>query len=375
MNRMPRISFVIPTMKAGGTERQLVYLMQRLAHDFDIGLVCTRGEGGLIGEARRIAAHVRVLDYQSGWDFRILGTLARALHVQHPDIVHTFQFGFDYWAVRAARLEGVPVVFSARRELAEWQRARHRWLVRRANRLCDGAIANSRAVAAFAAEQEGQPLDWYRVIPNGIPPESFRSNLNRAQSRQRFRLPTDAPVVGIAANFTPVKDHALFVRIAGEVQRRIPEVHFFLLGAGPLRNAIKRSLEQEVGRDAFTIRHSVVEMAEAYRAMDVSVLCSRREGSPNAVLESMAAGVPVVASAIGGIPELLEGHVPENLVVSREPSDFSDRIVALLNHSERRRALGRTLAEEANRYTVEAMVDAHREYYFDALERLPAGAR
>ncbi|MBI1319139.1 MAG: glycosyltransferase [Candidatus Hydrogenedens sp.] len=374
MIRRTRITFVIPTMKAGGTERQLLYLMRGLAGEFDVSLVCTRGEGGFIGEARRLASHVRILDYSSGWDFRVVNALRRFIHVQRPEIVQTYLFGFDYWAVRAARQAEVPVVFTARRELAAWQRARHLWLVRRANRLADGAIANSAAAAEFAAAREQWPTDFYQVIPNGIDVDTYRAPADRDTARKRFGLPLERPVVGIAANFTPVKDHALFVETAVALKQRVPEAHFFLLGMGPLRDEIRQALARRVGPESFTIRHSLDEMPEAYAAMDVSVLCSQREGSPNAVLESMAAGVPVVAASVGGVPELFAGAFKPYLVSERTGGAFAAPIAALLTDE----ALRRRTASEANRladaYSIDAMVAAHRNLYLATLDRIRAGA-
>jgi glycosyltransferase involved in cell wall biosynthesis len=374
MNRRPRITFVIPTMKAGGTERQLLYLMRGLAEEFDVSLVCTRGEGGFIGAARRLASHVRILDFNSGWDFRVANALRKFILVQRPQVVQTYLFGFDYWAVRAARQAGVPCVFTARRELAAWQRSRHLWLVRRANRLADGAIANSTSAADFAADREQWPREFYRVIPNGIDVAQFRQHNDTLAARRRFGLPHDRPVVGIAANFTPVKDHALFVEIAAAVRERVPDAHFFLLGLGPLREEVHHALAKRIGAANFTIRHSLDEMPEAYAAMDVSVLCSRREGSPNAVLESMAAGVPVVASAVGGVPELFHGLASGCLVAERTGAAFAEPIAALLRDPALRARTGEALSQRADAYSIDAMVSAHRALYRETLERVSAGA-
>ncbi len=123
---MKRICYVIPSLSAGGTERQLTYLMQRLVKDHDVMLVCTRHDGALAGDARRCGAAVRVLGVRGGWDPTLRRKLRHVFRVQKPDILHTFLFGFDLWANLAAHDAGVPVIISSRRELPTWTCSDHR---------------------------------------------------------------------------------------------------------------------------------------------------------------------------------------------------------------------------------------------------------
>lgn len=368
MNRLPRVVFVVPSMHPGGTERQLVLLMQGLSEHFELGLVCTRDEGGLIGHARRVASHVRILDTRSGWDFRLRERLRRVFAVQHPAVVHSFLSGFDYWATAAAREIGVPVVLTARRELAGWQRARHLWLVRRGNRHADLAVANSAAAAAYAAQREGMPREHYRVIYNGLERAAYEQPLSKHDARRRYRLPEHAPIVGMAANFTPVKDHALFVAAAGRIKAALPEAHFFLMGTGPLMEETRRSLVDTVGRDAFTIRHTLDEMPAAYAAMDVAVLTSTSEGAPNVVLEAQAAGRPVVASAVGGVPELLRAGVTGELVTERSGEAFAAPVIRLLCDASERVRMGEAARAHAlEHFSAEQMVAQYRALYRELL--------
>ena len=92
--------------------------MRGMIDDFDLTLICTRSEGALVGDARRLGVTVRVLGVNSGWDFRVGPKIERVLRAQSPDIFHTFLFGFDLYANRAAEHCNVPVIISSRRELA-----------------------------------------------------------------------------------------------------------------------------------------------------------------------------------------------------------------------------------------------------------------
>lgn len=366
-----RICYIVPTMGVGGSERQLLQLMRGLAPDFELLVICTRTDGALAGDARRLG-DLRVLNTRSGWDPRMLPRIERVLRAYRPAVVHSLMFGFDYAANLAARRAGTPVVVSSRRQLAHWKKGRHIWLQRRANKHVDAVVANSRAVAEFAIEQEKADPSLFRVVYNGIDSERFRSEGDRELVRRRFRIPFHTKVVGMVANFGAEKDHALFVDIASELIRRRPDVHFLLVGTGPLRGEIERNLKERGIAEQVTMMRTVAELPDLYRLMSVFLLCSHSEGFPNVVLEAMAAGRPVVASAVGGIPEVVEEGVTGRLIASRIPADFAAAIESYLDNPAEAEAAGARAARAVEeRFSVERMVAGYRALYAELL----AGAR
>jgi len=367
---LTRVCYVIPSLQIGGTERQLIELMKGLVHDHEITAICTHRGGALVGDARRLGAYVRELDAGGGWDFTMRRRIRHAFRSHRPDVVHTFMFGFDLAASRAARETGVPVVISSRRELATWKKSRHIRIQKKANELADCVVANSNAAAEFAARQEGADPSLYRVIPNGIDANAFVSAADVHQIRLRFKIPFHTHVVGMVANFSPVKDHALFLAIAGELMRRRADVHFLLVGGGPLRNGVIGQLRQRGWDDRFTCVAAVGELSDLYKVMSVSVLCSQVEGFPNAVIESMAAYRPVVCAAVGGIPEIVDDGVTGKLVQGRDPADFADAIDWVVDHAAESAAMA-TRAGEWVRATLslDRLVSAHRALYREMLVR------
>ena len=376
---MKRICFLIPSLEVGGTERQLTYLAGGLTADHEVTIVCTRRGGPLADEMRRAGVFVRVLDTWNGlggWDPRLRGKLRRTFRGHRPDVLHTFLFGFDLAANRAARETGVPVVISSRRQLASWKKPRHVRVQRKANQLTDCIVANSRAAAEFAIEQEQAEPSRVRVIPNGLDADAFVSHADREEIRRRLEIPPDRHVIGMVANFSPVKDHPLFLRTARELLCRRTDLHFLLVGDGPEKKEVERAIRQVDLSDRFTRLTVTNDIADLYRLMDVSVLCSKSEGFPNVLLESMAAGTPVVAAAVGGITELIEDGVTGRLVQTREPNDFADPIEQLLEEPDAGRRLAEAASNRVRRdYSLEAMVNAHRAMYNELLVRsLGAGA-
>lgn len=365
---MMRVCYVIPTLDMGGTERQLLYLVQGLARDCELTVICTKHTGTLAGDVRRAGARVLDLGVRSGWDPSAWWKLRRLFGVHRPDVVHSFLFGFDLYANLAARQTGVPVVISSRRQLAAWKKRRHLFIQRRANQLVDCIVANSRAVAGFAIEQERADPSLFRVVPNGIAPDLFVCRSEPHMLRLRYNIPFHRRVIGIVANFSPVKDHDLFVRMAEELLRRRADVHFLMVGIGPRAKSVERHLRGRGLSDCFTRVASIAEIADLYALMDVSVLCSKAEGFPNAVIESMAASRPVVAAAVGGIPEIIADGDTGRLVASRDPRAFADAVEWVLDHPEEGRAMAeRGASFVRSQFSVERMVEGYRALYAECL--------
>ncbi len=365
---MIRVCYVIPTLNVGGTERQLLYLLKGLALDYELTVICTNYEGTLAGEARHEGVRVIDLGVRSGWDPSAWLKLRRIFAAHRPDVVHTFLFGFDLYANLAARQTGVPVVISSRRQLATWKKKRHLFMQRWANQLVNCVVANSRAVAEFAIEQEQAAPGLFRVIPNGIDANQFVSRADPHMLHLRYNIPFHRHVIGIVANFSPVKDHDLFIRTAEILLRRRADVHFLMAGIGPLIKSIERDLHTRKLSDCFTRVSSIAEIADLYALMDVSVLCSKVEGFPNAVIESMAATRPVVAASVGGIPELIVEGETGRLVASRDPNAFADAIEWALDEPNESRAM----AERGARFVrtqldLERMIESYRTLYAECL--------
>jgi len=366
MSARPRLCIVIPSLAPGGTERQAIHLVKGLSPDFEIDVICMREPGSWVKQVQPYA-EVFGFGIAHGWDHRQFFKLAKHFAARRPDVLQTYLSGFDFAANVAGRRAGVPVIVSSRRERATWKKTRHVWLQRRANRYADAIVANSRAVAEYAAAQEEESLERYTVIYNGVeePPAA-----DRASARSELVLPLAVPVVGMVANFSADKDHALFVAMAERARARQPDAHFVLVGNGPLRETVQRSVVQRGLGDAFRFVLTCKDATPLYPAFDVAVLTSKTEGLPNTVLEAMAVARPVVAANVGGVPEVVTHGETGMLVDSRNPEDFSSAVLSLLEDRDKAARLGANAAAHVRaRFSVSAMVAAHRELYLGLVDR------
>ena len=373
---MKRICFIIPTLALGGTERQLVQLIHGLTPDFEITVICTGPEGPLATDVRRMGAEVYSLEAGSGWNLMIRRRIQHIFRAHRPDVVHAFLFGFDYPAVRAARNAGTPAVVSGRRQLAHWKKPRHIQLQRRANAYVDRIVANCKAAADFAAEQEDTDREKYTVIHNGIEADAFLSDADPDETRLRLGIPDGRHIVAIVANFSPVKDHALFLEMAGELMARRDDLHFLMVGGGPHHKEVMRAVRHRGWAGRFTRYAASDDVAELYAIMSAMVLCSKSEGSPNAVLEAMAARRPIVAAHVGGVPELIAHEETGLLIPSRDAADFANAVDRVLSNPHEAEAMAQAAGERVRReFPMAKMVRAHRDLYLNLLARQSAWDR
>jgi glycosyltransferase involved in cell wall biosynthesis len=365
-----RICYVIPSLNVGGTEKQLLALIEELVHDHEVTVVCTNDAGAFGGDARRLGAYVRELHLRGGWNFRMRSRLRRVFRSHRPDVLHTFLFGFDYQANLAARDTGVPVVISSRRQLATWKKRRHIRLQRKANRLVDCVVANSQAVANYAIDQENADPALFRVIPNGVDVDAFKTFADPDHVRARYGIPPKKRVVGIVANFSPVKDYPFFGQIAIRLLERRHDVHFLAVGSGPLLKRVQQLFKVAGLNDYFTQIATLSKMADVYSIMDVSVLCSISEGCPNAVMEAMAARRPVVAANVGGVPEIIQDGETGRLIDGHDPKLFAEAIDALLSDEREAQRMGAAAQTYVREHlSMERMADAYRKLYAELLIR------
>jgi glycosyltransferase involved in cell wall biosynthesis len=262
--------------------------------------------------------------------------------------VHAFLFDAEMTARLARRLGLVKVAISSERN-SDYSLGRFKSTCLRATRTWfDAMIANSEAGKRFNAAAFGVAADRIHVVRNGIDVERFQ-RADGSAIRQALGVPEGAPLVGMIASFKRQKRHGDFCNMARLVLGRFPDARFVCVGE-PLRDNQQGAADyhQEMRElvNALHLRERMIfagpqqDMPAVYSACDVTVLTSSREGTPNAVLESMACEVPVVATAIADNATIVREGRTGNLVRVGDVSGMASRVVQLLTDAELRRRMG-----------------------------------
>ena len=377
---MSVVFHLISALNVGGTERQLVELTRGLAarSSWRSRIICFRKTGALLEEVRALGVEPRALSLHGS--LRRAGTalvlyrLAAWLR-EEPAILHCHDAYAVMVGVPAARLAGVPVL-AARRDLAHHLSPAQRLALRGAMRLATRVLANAATVAAQAAHEDGLPPSRLVVVPNGLDLARFDARAARldAPAPPEFgRVPT---VLMVGRMIHRVKGHDVLLRAAAIVHRERPEVTFLIAGDGE-REPELRTLAGALGlahRVRFLGRRG--DVPALLRRADLVCHPARAEGLPNAVLEAMAAGRPLVATAVGGTPELVRDGVDGLLVPPDDPAALASALLSLLADPARDR-YGQAARRHVEReLTLERLVERTERVYAALLEpRLDAPAR
>jgi glycosyltransferase involved in cell wall biosynthesis len=315
MTRKIRITYVIDTLNTdlAGTESQLIRLINGLDRArFEVHLLCFRDHPWFQANRGSLDCDTTIIDIR---EFRKLSVYLSILKLighfrrTRPDIVHTFFPVANIVAVIAARLAGVRNTVSSRRDYGEWMSGRYLSFTKLSNRFARKIVANSHSVKTLTVEVEGVAAEKIDVFYNGIDVTGFDGLSVDWSLKQKLNIPKTNKVVGIVANFRPMKRHDIFLHAARELLKHRGDIDFLLVGGGGSAEPDTVALGQALGiAERLHFTGPQPDVAPYLSIMDVGVNCSEQEGLSNAVMEYMASGVPCIVSQSGGNPDLIAHH-------------------------------------------------------------------
>ena len=374
-----RLLFITPSLRGGGAERQLVQLVKQQdpgRYAVTVATMTPRSDAEQTGYYAEVAAlsHVRLVELPryGKFDFvRPLLALVRLIRRERIEIIHSFLNLASTFGVIAARITGVPIVASAIRD------SRDPGMIYRLCRIAQARSADflvSNSQAGFDNRFANRRAN-FRVIVNGLdmgrfaPRPAVREQLYEQLGLARFRH-----LVGMVASLTELKDHEAFIELAARVVAERPGTGFLVIGDGPRRAEIGALVEKRGLGDWMVFTGFLADVEVLTGMLDVACLFTNyriiSEGLPNAVMEAMACGVPVIATADGGTVELLRDGVEGFLVERNDPELASRHLARLLGDAELRSQMG-TLGRQAmsERFSLGACVVAYEQLYARCLKR------
>lgn len=315
MNRKIRLTYIIDVLDTNlaGTENQLIKMINGVDKTrFAVELICFSDHPWF--EANKASLRCTTMIFPMA-RFKKPATylnflrLVSYLRSSRPDVVHTFFPVGNIIGVLASRLAGVGAIISSRRDYGEWMSPKYLLFTKIANRFATRIIANSSAVKRLTVEKEGAGEDRVGYIYNGIDLEQCKPMERDNALKRSLGIPAENLVVGLVANFRPMKHHLTFLKAARDVLKTRKDVTFLLLGSGRLKSEMERTAGELGITESVLFLGSQKDVLPYLSIMDAGVNCSEGEGLSNAVMEYMCAGVPCVVSRAGGNPDLIEDGV------------------------------------------------------------------
>lgn len=302
-----------------------------------------------------------------GWDFRILPRLTRIVRSVQPDIVHSLLFHANVAARFAVHEAGLPrKALVCEIQTVEVERRWHLWVDQWTQRGCRLTIGNSPSVIEHLHRSARIPMDRLLLIRGGVAPGRFRSA--SPASHESLGVPTDAPIVLWVGRLDPVKGLDVlidaFETVARESAARKSAAHLLLVGGGPM----ERKLEEQIARaDLGSCVHLLGprrDVPALLRAADVFVLPSRTEGLPNALLEAMVAGCPIVTTDVPGCRDLIENEKTGLRVPFGDATGLARAMLRLLNDRDFATRLGAAAQDSAERtWHIDRTMDGYADLY------------
>lgn len=357
-----RVLYVLDNLEIGGTELNAVRTAEQLDRSrFEVSFLCLR-EGPLRARLDAAGIPVRRLEVRGLASLSALRAgqeIRRIVRRERIDVVHAHDPYANVLAVPWARLARRVGVIASQR----WWRNVHPTRVRVANRLsysmAHRVLVNSAAIGELLVQRERVPRDKVVVVPNFVARDAFTPlpPARREQWRQRFGVADNAIAVGVVANLHPVKNHGMLLRALARVARERPRLTAVFVGDGSERASLEAQVRALGLGDQVRFAGRVAHEPGLPSVFDIVALPSREEGFPNAVVEAMAAGRPVVATAAGGtVDAVVPGQTGFLVPVDDDAAmaDALERLASDVALRERLGAAGQRRAEE--RFTAEVVL-------------------
>jgi len=369
-----RIFHMVNSLDMGGSEHQMVEVASRQkARGYQVTVGCLSSKGSLI-EVLRYAG-ISVIEFNPGGAFFSTRGIFQLLRltwffVRHPfDIVQVHDLYSTLLGVPAAWLARIPVILSCRRDLSHWwwYTPRNRRILRHIQNCSTYVIANSEAVRDFLVQRDAFDPNLIRVVRNAVDLERF-TTVRPDRERLFSHLGAQSKLIAVVANMNvEVKGHVDLVRAAAEVSQEFRDAKFLLIGDGAERSRLE-AMTTELGLSKtvlFLGRRN--DVPSVLVSCDLFVLPSWAEGLPNSVLEAMAAGLPVVATRVGGIPEVIEDGVSGLLVAPRDSHALAIAILQVLKNERLAKQLGRSAKERVyTQFNFERLLSELDNLYMEA---------
>jgi glycosyltransferase involved in cell wall biosynthesis/protein-tyrosine-phosphatase len=356
-----------------GAEVQVATTVSYLVERSDVHVIAVLlNEGRLAGELRQLGVHVVIVDENRNSSLRILASLVRFLRDHDVDIVHTHRCKDTVLGTIAAKVAGVPhvarTVHGLREPLRTWQWAKYcayealdkatLWF------FADRIIAVSWRMAE-TLRRAGYKWSAITHIHNGLDLRRVKPARSRHEVRSELGIDPDAVLIGTVGRLSPVKGHADLLRAARVILQKERAARFLIVGGGPLRDELV-ALADELGvKRECVFAGARADVYDLISAMDIFVLPSLDEGIPMALLEAMALGSPVVATRVGGVPEVIQHGETGLLVAPRDEHALAEACLELAFAPDRAQTLGarakRVVEEEfSHEKNGQALVDMYR---------------
>lgn len=344
LEKRPRtkVLFVSVHLNYGGAEVGLLTTLKNIDRDrFDCTVVSIEKKG-VIGEAiERLGFKVIYLDararlFNIGLVMKMIGVLRK----EKPDILHTSLFYANFFGRAAALFRRPAVILTEERSMYTEKRFYHVAIDRALSAITDKIVVCSDSVLRFTVNQEGIAGDKFRLMYNAVDTERFNVSETRDALRDGYGFSKEDFIIGSVGTLIPKKGHRFLIEALSGLINEAPRIKLLMIGAGESAAELTGFAKARGVNERVVFLGSREDVPQLMKSMDVFVLPSLQEGFPRTIVEAMYSGLPVIASDISGVPEIISDGENGLLVPPGDVSALAGRISALYRDPDLRKRLG-----------------------------------
>lgn len=368
-----RILHVIAALPIGGAENVLLTTLRLLdPAEFESVVCCIQTRGILGAEVEKLGIPLIELHKlkAGGWDGSIVTDLVKLMCDEKIDLVHAHLYHANLYARFAAKKAGVPSVITVHNTYAKrkWHRQLLNWYLARSTAKI---IAVSDAAKRDILRYDRIPASKVVTILNGIELARSRSPLSKTQARDKLDIAHDKLVLVSVGRLVEQKGHSFLLQAVAHLRQAWPQIHLLLVGDGVQHRRLEALAETLQIQQHVTFLGTRTDVADILKAADVYVMPSLWEGLALALLEGMAAGLPILATRVGGAPDVLESDMYGLLVEPGHALLLAQKLASLLSNPEQMRTLSIAATQRANDFDATKMVAAISNVYRQSQRQHP----
>lgn len=367
-SQLQTILYLSTSSGPGGAERVISNLSASLDPARYRAILCLFRPGWIQEHTENRGVRTYVIPTQGMFDWRWVLRVKRLLKDEHVDLIHAHEFDANVQGTFVAALSGVPLVATVHGKNYFWEKLRRRlayqWVSRNAT-----MVAVSENLKQFIVEKVGVDSGHVKVVYNGVDLLPHCGPADIDQCRKELDLPTGDQIVGVVGNLYPVKGHQYLIAAIPAVLAKCPNTTFIFAGRGQLEGELKEQVHQLGVAPKVRFLGLRQDIPRILAVLHAFVLPSLSEGLSMAILEAMVAGKPVIATDVGGNPELVEDSETGYLVPSQNSQALADRLISLLMNRDRALQFGKVGQLRAQgQFSLRTMVREYQGIYDQCIE-------
>jgi len=369
-----RVMQLVLSLDIGGLEMLVVDLVKNLDRQKFEPIVCCLHTGSLADRITSDGIKLIHIEKKHNIDYGLILKLVKVLKQEYIDIIHSHNKAVHFYAVLAAKIAGIPIIHTKhgrnlpKGDINNIDNSVKTKLYRRISYLMtDLTVAVSYDAKRFALQTDGMPEEKIITIHNGIDTVKYNKTLSKDQIKEMKQFMGIAEhnlIIGNVARLSREKDHNTLLAAFAIVSNELRNVKLIIVGDGPLSEELQaKSIALNISSNVLFLgmRNDIPELLKLF---DIAVLSSITEGIPLTLLEAMAAGLPIVATNVGGNPEVVEDQITGLLVPAKNPSALAEAMIHLLKNENKRIEMGEAGRKRVQKYfNLDLMVKQYEAIY------------